>query len=381
MTSSNPYLLIAGDLVPTKKNEKAFIEGNIDKIFNLDVKKIWSESQFRIFNLETPLSNNNNYLEKAGEFLGANPDTISGIKAMNPNLICLANNHILDLEEKGAIDTINLLSENSLEYIGVGSNIYKMKDHYIYCFNNKKICIYNCCEHEFTYATSKKFGTNPFNPLNSLFRIQELKRNCDYLIVIYHGGKELYQYCTPKLHEICHSIVKAGADLVICQHSHCISCYEKFENSTIVYGQGNFIFDLDEDDEWNKLTSEGMFVKIDLKDFSIEFIKFIKEESGKIKLTPLESLNDFYLRSKEIMNEDFIEEKYLKKISHSSYHYFRPILSTKYLGFIDNKFLSAYFIKKRYKKLRLLLINYLECEVHIENILTHLKYIKELDKN
>ena len=29
---------------------------------------------------------------------------------------------------------------------------------------------------------------------------------------------------------------------VLCQHSHCLACYEKYEGSHILYGQGNFHF-------------------------------------------------------------------------------------------------------------------------------------------
>ena len=33
-----------------------------------------------------------------------------------------------------------------------------------------------------------------------------------------------------------------GADVVLCQHSHCIGCYEQYEGAHILYGQGNFHF-------------------------------------------------------------------------------------------------------------------------------------------
>lgn len=380
MCQNNSYLLIAGDLVPTKKNENFFSQGNIDAFFDNDFKGLWTKASYRIFNLETPLSEHSKYLDKAGVLLGAKTATFNGIEKLLPDLVCLANNHILDLEKKGALDTIELLEKSQINYIGIGKNINEMKDHQLYTYNDKRICIYNCCEHEFTYATTDKFGTNPFNPLTSLFRIQALKNECDYLIVIYHGGKELYQYCTPKLQEICHSISNAGADLIVCQHSHCIGCYEKFKNSTIVYGQGNFIFDVDEDGLWNELTKEGLFIKLNLNDFSIEFVEYYKD-NGILKLRDFSINNGFYTRSLQIKDNEFVKERYINEIEHTSFHYFRQILSTKYLGFIDKKFLGAYFMKKRYKKLRLLLINYLDCEVHYENILTYLKEIKELNKS
>ena len=42
---------------------------------------------------------------------------------------------------------------------------------------------------------------------------------CDYLIVLYHGGVQEYRFPTPKLSIICKRMCDKGADLVICQHS------------------------------------------------------------------------------------------------------------------------------------------------------------------
>lgn len=377
MHNENPYLLIAGDLVPTYKNEQCFIESDISELMGIRITELWNNAMYRIFNLETPITDSKEKYEKAGEFLGAKKETINGIKALDPSLVCLANNHILDFGIKGVEDTICLLDKSNIKHIGFGKDIHKMKGSHSFVCDGKKTTIYNCCEHEFTYAEENKSGTNPFNPLTTLFEIQELKKECDFLIVIYHGGKELYQYCTPNLQKICHSIVKAGANLVVCQHSHCIGCFESYDNSTIIYGQGNFIFDCDGDDLWNRLTKEGLLIKVDLSSFSIEYVKYQKKDKSIELVEDLEN-RDFYSRSLQIREKGFVERKYLKTIERTSFKYFRQILSTKYLGYFDKKILRAFFMKKRYKKIRLLLINYFECEVHYENIITYLKENKEL---
>ena len=35
-------------------------------------------------------------------------------------------------------------------------------------------------------------------------------------------------------------MARNGADVVLCQHSHCIGAYEKYNDCHILYGQGNF---------------------------------------------------------------------------------------------------------------------------------------------
>lgn len=62
--------------------------------------------------------------------------------------------------------------------------------------------------------------------------------------MLYHGGKEYYRYSSPNLQKTCRKMTEKGADLVLCQHSHCIGSYEEYNDSTILYGQGNFIFNM-----------------------------------------------------------------------------------------------------------------------------------------
>src|SRR5690606_27860319 len=57
-----------------------------------------------------------------------------------------------------------------------------------------------------------------------------------------HGGIEHYEYPSPRLQRVCRSMVRHGADLVLCQHSHLIGTVEKYRGGEILYGQGNAIY-------------------------------------------------------------------------------------------------------------------------------------------
>jgi hypothetical protein len=64
---------------------------------------------------------------------------------------------------------------------------------YIWEQKGIRVGIYACAEHEFLIATEYSPGATPFDPLESLDHIQDLANKCDYLIVLYHGGKEHYR--------------------------------------------------------------------------------------------------------------------------------------------------------------------------------------------
>ena len=290
---------------------------------------------------------------------------------MNPSLVVLANNHILDQGEQGLKSTKDILNKNNIPFVGVGENLAEASKPYIIQKDGLKIGVYACAEHEFSIATNIKPGANPFDPLESLDHIQELKNKCDYVIVLYHGGKEHYRYPSPYLQKASRKMVDKGANLVVCQHSHCVGAYEEYKDSTIIYGQGNFIFNKHDNEYWNN--SVLIDVKIQEK-LSVDYIPIVTTKNG-IRLANHEEkkeiLGSFYKRSEEILQEGYIERNYKEFARKSVENYLR-----KFLGFgtwksrIDRKIFRGYLLKIKLRKKNLLSIqNYVECEAHRELLL------------
>lgn len=364
-------ILIAGDLVPTKENFKYFEQGKSTDLLGEELYTIWNQADYRIFNLEVPLSDKERPIVKNGPNLIAPSNSIRGIKDLKPSLITLANNHILDQGVEGLNNTIELLNENKIMHIGAGEDIYHAAKPYIFKNSGLRIGVYTCAENEFTIATDKTAGANPFDSLETLDHIKMLKSKCDYLIVLYHGGKEHYRYPSPYLQKVCRKIVQKGADLVVCQHSHAIGAYEEYEKSTIVYGQGNFIFNKNVNELWNT----GLIIKLKIDNkTSLEYIPILRNTKGICLAKGKEAkkiLNEFYTRSSEILNENFIENKY-KQFAQERLNFYLNSLSGsgKWLSKFDRKILDNFLIKRKYNKKKLLTIkNFIECEAHRELLL------------
>jgi len=368
-------LLIGADLVPTKSNIDIFVHGDITNLMGEKLLTLWNSADIRIFNLEVPLCDNEDPIEKCGRNLIAPTNTSVGIKALKPSLVTLANNHILDQGVQGLKSTIEVLSQNGIPFVGAGYNLDEASKPYIIEKNNIKIGIYACAEHEFSIASEDTPGANPFDPLESLDHIKNLKEECDYVIVLYHGGKEYYRYPSPYLQKICRKIAQKGADVVICQHSHCIGCYEEFEGSNIIYGQGNFIFDHSESD----FSKTSLLVRIDInKELKLNYIPIMKN-GNSIRLAEdfeaKEILEDFERRSSEIVESGFIEKKYNEFALNNFLSYIRKLAGMgKALSRFDRIFLNNLLVRHKYNKKKLLAIqNYIECEAHRELMLTGLK--------
>lgn len=373
----NISLIIGGDLVPTESNRELFENNQIEELLGKELKEELEKVDFKIFNLEAPITENNEELLKCGPNLKINPTTIKGIKGLSPSLLTLANNHIMDFKEQGLKDTLEILENNNINYVGIGNSLNDLKKFHILEKEGVKIGVYVCAEREFSIATSTIAGVNPLELIDNLEDIQKLKKQCDYIVVLYHGGKEHYRYPSPMLKKICNKMVEYGADLIVCQHSHCIGSYEEYKGGTIIYGQGNFIFDRVDNEYWN--TSLLIKVEINEEKIDIKYLPIVKNKN-KIRKANLkeekEIVDSFEKRSLDIKNESFIEEEYRKFSEKYIWNYLYFMYGfPRVLRGIDKYFLKNMLIKILYykKSKKLAILNFIECEAHRELFIKGLK--------
>lgn len=377
-----PKLIIGADIVPTTSNQHIFENAQMEQIVDGSLLDILRNADYRIFNLEVPLTDTKEPIKKCGPNLIASTKSVAGLKQLGIDFLTLANNHILDQGEQGLWSTTEQLDRVGITYAGVGRTSSEAAKPHIVELNGKKIGIYCCAEHEFSIVSNKKSGANPFDPLESLDHIEKLKDRCDYVICLYHGGKEHYRYPSPNLQKICRKIVEKGADLVICQHTHCIGCEEKWRDGTIIYGQGNFLFDRYDNEYWKN----SILVQIDLNDNTIKYIPIQKNGIAVEKASEKTAkviLGDLLTRSEQILQENFIERQYaeysLKMLPGYLYHgdsLYRLIIF-RVLNKLSGHRLSNIVMHKKIERSGLALINQYECEPHRELILKALEELTE----
>lgn len=371
-------LLIAGDLAPTKSNQDLFNQGDTYALLGKELLYIWNAADIRIINLEAPITEVQDPVPKHGPNFAAPASTLHGIRALRPSLLGLANNHILDQGEHGLQSCLDLLRSIDIPFVGAGENLDKARTPYIFKAGKAVIGVYACSEHEFSIAGRNIPGANPFDPLESLEHIQDLKMQCDYVLVLYHGGKEQYRYPSPNLQKICRSMAEKGADVIVCQHSHCIGCAEYYNDAIIVYGQGNFLFDHSNSEYWQT----SLLIMIDLKDgLKVDYIPIVKKRNV-VRLAGCtqskEILSAFHQRSAEILQPGYIEKAYQHLAAQHIYSYLRRLSGQGIvLSILDRYIFGERLLKLRFKKDLLAVQNYIECESHRELFLAGMKGINE----
>lgn len=370
-------IIIGADFVPTDSNQMLFEAGSAEELFGDELCSLLQNADYRIFNLEKPLSDRGDPIRKCGPNLSASEQSAVLYEKVGIDLLTLANNHIMDQGVDGLLSTCSALRAGEISFVGAGKDRYEAMKPFFFPMFGKRIGVYACTEHEFSVAENNRAGANPFDPLCSLDHISDAKKNCDYLIVLYHGGKEHYRYPSPNLQKVCHRIVEKGADLVLCQHSHCIGCEEKYLQGTIVYGQGNFLFDSSKNPYWNT----GLLVLIHER-FVIEYLPIIRQGNG-VRIAPREEasaiLDGFRKRSEEIKAPLFVEEKYsefAQEMRDSIYASFsrKESLLFRIVNKLFRNKLRSYRYKKKYtSEKRLEMSNRIACEAWRELSLAALK--------
>ncbi len=255
-------ITIFGDICPTKDTQVAFDQGNRKAVFGEVLKEI-DESDIVIGNLECAVTNSPKPIKKAGPVLYANSQSLKILNGFDA--LCLANNHIRDCGDEGVMTAIDVCKSLGIRTFGAGDNLTAARKPLVIEKSGIRVGVMAFAEQEFNIATDIRPGACYLDLYNDFDSIRDFRKTVDYLIILYHGGIEYFPYASPELRLKCRKMVDCGADLVSCQHSHCIGTIEQYQNATIVYGQGNSVFGYrDGDKSWNR----GLLLQIELNHIS-----------------------------------------------------------------------------------------------------------------
>ncbi len=262
--------LLMGDICPTESSAPLYREKNIPALFG-DTVSLFENKDLVFANIECAITNSESPIKKCGPNLKAPPETAEMLREIGVTVCGLSNNHIFDFGREGALDSIRYISEAGLDYTGFGENYEDSRKNYTFEKDGERICMIAVCEHEFSYALDDRMGSRPYDEYDTMQDIRDAKATHDRVLVMYHGGKEHCLYPSPRLVKLCRAMARNGADVVLCQHTHCIGAYEEFEGCHILYGQGNFQFgNIMDKETWNTL-------------LAVEY----DTESGEIEFTPI----------------------------------------------------------------------------------------------
>lgn len=368
----NGKIIIFGDICPDNNYRKIFDKGSCALSENIlaEIKK----AEYVVANLECPATNETNPIVKCGPNLRAKPGDLQVLSKAGINVLSLANNHILDYGVDALSDTLKACHDNGFFVFGAGKNQSEAEKPLIIEISGKKVGFISFAEEEFNIAGQTTPGSALFDSYYSFDKITALKKDVDIVVVLYHGGIEHYVYPTPLLQKKCRKMVEVGADLVLCQHSHCIGTIETYHEKTILYGQGNSVFGYREGNEkWN----EGLLVELDAFSSNITF-KLMKATPEGIVFADTKDEDariDLMRKQSEILDDvTAIKDSWTTFVEENKALYYSMLLGKNRVFNKMNRILKNKLIDIIYRKMKqMITMNILRCDAHREVLITMLE--------
>lgn len=371
-------ILVVGDFVPLGRVDKFIEKGEYQNVFG-EVQPLTAGVDYSIVNFESPvvLDESTIPIEKNGPNLKCSSKAIDAIKWAGFDMVTLANNHFLDYGETGVDNTMKICRDKGLDTVGGGKNLHESQKVFYKEIEGQVLAVINCCEHEFSIATSTSAGANPLDPIQQYYQIREAREKADYVLVIVHGGHEYYQLPSPRMVEIYRFFIDIGADVVINHHQHCYSGYEKYHGKLIFYGLGNFCFD--KGGNWNHVWNEGFMVELRFVENEISYklypyvqgkdvagVKMMNRDDEKRFQNQLSVFNNI-IKDKNLLSKSF--EDFVISRKKGMLLNFYPLFNRYARALYNRGLLPTCFGKKKTLAIR----NMVECESHRDVLLDVLK--------
>jgi len=201
-------------------------------------------------NLEVPLTCHTAPLVAKKRYVyQAHPEaSAKALREFGFDLLCLANNHILDYGSVGLEETQAVLATHGIRYFGAGLSYQEAIAAQVVELAGVRIGFLGFMQRYRTYREYKNYfargenpGVAPLKKQTVQEAIAALKSRVDLVIVNCHWGRN-YKPVTNTQKKWGKRLVDFGADLVIGHHPHIPQGVEIYQGVPIIYSLGNFTF-------------------------------------------------------------------------------------------------------------------------------------------
>jgi poly-gamma-glutamate synthesis protein (capsule biosynthesis protein) len=187
----------------------------------------------------------------------APPEAAAALELAGFDIVSLANNHAMDYGPQALHQAIALLQEANVAAVGAGANAQEAHAPLLIeqggltlaflSYVNVPVEASSGFDTAVWTATSESPGLAWADPAQIKADIAGLGEEVDVTIVMLHSGIEYQAAPGEAQQEAARTAIDAGADLVIGHHAHILQGIELYGEGVIIYGTGNFAFEIDGD--------------------------------------------------------------------------------------------------------------------------------------
>jgi len=207
------------------------------------VKELVAAHRHFCVNLESPFAASQT-TDKKEVALSSTAPASECIGTLGIDVAILANNHILDCDPAGLIETMSALEQNGVMLVGAGIGSEGFSSSVVLDDGSTRIGLIACCE--------ERIGGIPISPgaagvlpLDMELLQQEvavLKKSVDRVLLSVHWGLTNYRYPRPDQLTTAKELLDCGVDYVIGHHPHVAQGVQYLDQGVVFYSLGNLIF-------------------------------------------------------------------------------------------------------------------------------------------
>lgn len=188
-------------------------------------------------NLETVLSERGDLAQKAVT-ISVPPERARWLQEAGFSVLNVANNHILDRGLAGLEDTLQVLNNLGIPFVGVSTPGQRAMCTVLER-QGLKVGFLGYCESGTAY---QDYELHPLDEGRILRDLALARTRVDLVVISLHWGTENVYYPSPEQIALAHRLVDAGAALVLGHHPHALQAIEAYNGGLIAYSLGNFQF-------------------------------------------------------------------------------------------------------------------------------------------
>ena len=239
-------VILTGDILLDRGVRRAIEHHGVDHLFSDGIDSVFRSAQVVVGNLECPATKIEAPVFKRYIFRGE-PEWLTALQKHGITHLNLANNHSIDQGREGLIDTYQNILAAGMVPLGAGENMQQAAAPVLLASAPRKVWLVPSLRlalENYAYLPDKPCVSQ--EPMDSLlqrvFRLRQTDSTAVIIVSLHWGGEHTLEPVPRQRHDA-HMLIRAGADVLICHHTHTLQTIEDYHGHKIYYSIGNFIFD------------------------------------------------------------------------------------------------------------------------------------------
>jgi poly-gamma-glutamate synthesis protein (capsule biosynthesis protein) len=242
-------IVFGGDVMLDRTVRQVMEDQGDDYIFSC-IDDVLRSADMVVVNLEGPITASSS--KSVGTIVGGEgnytftfaPATASLLQRHNIRIVNIGNNHVMDFGRSGLAETREYLSQAGVGYFGDPD-----------AGESERVLRTEVGGIAFSFVNWSDWTSDKTD--HTVAQVRAEAQSGRVVVVYTHWGEE-YVPAIPRVKELAHQFVDAGAAVVVGSHPHIVQEHELYHGKNIYYSIGNFIFD----QYWNEDVRTGLLLRI-----------------------------------------------------------------------------------------------------------------------